>query len=115
MIHNNPLEQKGIIQQIEKANIVEGLFRHYSTNRNTLLRSYVHGEVIKELSKGEIIMSVINGIAFSNPNAEAEENKVMAAIIEKKVKQKEFEKFMEEYRLANPEFDLTISSKVDVK
>jgi len=60
-------------------------------------------------------MSVINGIAFSNPNAAAEENEVMAAIIEKKVKQKEFEKFLQEYRLANPEFDLTISSKVDVK
>ena len=47
MIHNNPLEQKGIIQQIEKANIVEGLFRHYSTNRNTLLRSYARGVVSK--------------------------------------------------------------------
>ena len=63
---------------------------------------------------GKIVIKTPFYSALEN-DYEAEENKVMAAIIEKEVKQKEFEKFMEEYRLANPEFDLTISSKVDVK
>ena len=116
MIYRNPLAQKGIIQQIEKINNVEGL----DTTPLTAVRCYaamLMEQCLKFLTKGEMKMTgkVVNGIYFKNLHAAAA-NDITEKVYKNSNYSYDLEKVIDKYReQLQPEFDVVIQSEVKSK